>query len=63
MNKNQISWRRAWAFACLFFAAAWPFAAQAQNVVESVTSSIQAGVEVRCRSGRLLSASNANECE
>jgi type IV pilus assembly protein PilQ len=46
VNTNQISWRRAWAFACLFFAAAWPFAAQAQTVVESVTSSLQGGVEV-----------------
>jgi type IV pilus assembly protein PilQ len=43
---NQISWRRAWAFACLFLAAAWPFAAQAQTVVESITSSLQGGVEV-----------------
>jgi type IV pilus assembly protein PilQ len=46
VNNNQISWRRAWAFACLLLVAGWPFAARAQTVVESVTSSIQGGVEV-----------------
>jgi type IV pilus assembly protein PilQ len=46
VNKNQISWRRAWAFACLFLAAALPLAVRAQTIVESVSSSIQSGVEV-----------------
>ncbi len=46
MNKNRTSWRRAWAFACLFLAACWPFTLRAQTVVESVTSSIQGGAEV-----------------
>ncbi len=46
MNKNRTSWRRAWAFACLFFVACWPFTLRAQTVVESVTSSIQGGAEV-----------------
>jgi type IV pilus assembly protein PilQ len=46
VTKNQMSWRRAWAFACLFLAAALPVAVRAQTVVESVSSSIQSGVEV-----------------
>ncbi|MDB5874875.1 MAG: pilQ [Ramlibacter sp.] len=46
MNKNQITWRMAWAFAALFLAAGWSSSVRAQNVVESVTSSIQGGVEV-----------------
>jgi type IV pilus assembly protein PilQ len=46
VNKNQISWARALAFAGLFLSALWPLALRAQTVVESVTSSIQGGVEV-----------------
>ena len=46
MNNNQISWRRAWAFACLFLAAVLPVTVRAQTVVEAVSSSIQGGVEV-----------------
>ncbi len=43
MNKNWLQWQRAWVFAAGFLAAggAW-----AQTVVESVTSSIQAGTDV-----------------
>src|SRR6185369_7689305 len=46
VSNNQISWRRAWAFACLFLAAVLPLAARAQTVVEAVSSSIQGGAEV-----------------
>ncbi|MCM2252357.1 MAG: hypothetical protein NDJ19_08360, partial [Ramlibacter sp.] len=46
MNKNRIGWTRAWIFACLFFAAAWPLALRAQTVVEAVSSSMQGGAEV-----------------
>jgi type IV pilus assembly protein PilQ len=46
MNNNQITWRRAWALAVLFLLAGWSFSLRAQTVVESVTSSIQGGVEV-----------------
>jgi type IV pilus assembly protein PilQ len=46
VNKKNMGWRGGWAFACLLFAAAWPFALRAQTVVQSVTSSIQGGVEV-----------------
>jgi type IV pilus assembly protein PilQ len=46
MNKNQITWRRAWAFAVLFLAAGWSFQSRAQTVVEAVSSSIQGGIEV-----------------
>ena len=35
-----------WAFAGLILTAGWSFSASAQNVVESVTSSLQGGVEV-----------------
>jgi type IV pilus assembly protein PilQ len=43
MNKNRIQWQRALAFAGMLLAAS---GAWAQTVVESVTSSIQGGVEV-----------------
>jgi type IV pilus assembly protein PilQ len=46
MNNNRISWRRTWAYACLFLAAVLPLAVRAQTVVEAVSSSIQGGVEV-----------------
>jgi type IV pilus assembly protein PilQ len=46
VTKNQMSWRRAWAFACLFLAAALPLGVRAQTVVEAVSSSMQSGVEV-----------------
>src|SRR6185369_5406834 len=46
VSNNQISWRKAIAFACLFLAAFLPLAARAQTVVEAVSSSIQGGVEV-----------------
>jgi type IV pilus assembly protein PilQ len=46
VNKNQMSMARVWAFAWLLLAVGWPLAARAQTVVESVTSSIQGGVEV-----------------
>jgi len=46
MKKNLIMWRSAWAFACFALAACWSAGASAQTVVESVTSSIQGGVEV-----------------
>ena len=46
MKKNLITWRSAWAFACLALAACWSAGASAQTVVESVSSSIQGGVEV-----------------
>ncbi|MEO7392846.1 MAG: type IV pilus secretin PilQ [Ramlibacter sp.] len=45
MNYNRISWRKAWAVASLLVAAGWTVSAHAQ-VVESVSSSIQGGVEV-----------------
>ena len=45
MNNNWITWRRAWGLAVLI-AAGWSFAAAAQTAVESVSSSIQGGVEV-----------------
>ena len=46
MNKNPLTWRMAWAFAALLLTAGWSSALRAQTVVESVTSSIQGGVEV-----------------
>jgi len=46
MNKNQITWRRVWAFAALLLAAGWSSQLRAQTVVEAVSSSIQGGVEV-----------------
>jgi type IV pilus assembly protein PilQ len=46
MNNNGITWRRAWALAGSLIAAGWSFSAMAQTAVESVTSSIQGGVEV-----------------
>ncbi|MDF2463808.1 MAG: pilQ [Ramlibacter sp.] len=46
MNKNHITWRMAWAFAALLVTAGWSSALRAQTVVESVTSSMQGGVEV-----------------
>lgn len=46
MNNNWITWRRAWALAGSFIAAGWSFSAMAQTAVESITSSIQGGVEV-----------------
>jgi type IV pilus assembly protein PilQ len=46
MNKNQNTWRRAWAFAVLLLAAGWSFQLHAQTVVEAVSSSTQGGVEV-----------------
>src|SRR4051812_7684164 len=42
-NKNWLHWQRTFAFAAALFAAS---GAWAQNVVESVTSSIQGGTEV-----------------
>ena len=45
MKKKQITWRMAWAFAALLLATAWSPSLCAQTV-ESVTSSIQGGVEV-----------------
>jgi type IV pilus assembly protein PilQ len=46
MNKNHITWRMAWALAALVVTAGWSSALRAQTVVESVTSSMQGGVEV-----------------
>ena len=46
MNKNRITWRKAWAFACLFLVVGWPFVVRAQTVIESVSSSLQGGSEV-----------------
>ncbi len=46
MKNNLITWRRAGAWALLFWLAGGCLSAFAQNVVESVTSSIQGGVEV-----------------
>jgi type IV pilus assembly protein PilQ len=46
VNKNRITWRKAWAFACLFLVVGWPFVVRAQTVIESVSSSLQGGSEV-----------------
>ena len=46
MKKNRITWRGAWAFAAVFVAAGWSFAAAAEPVIEAVSSSSQGGVEV-----------------
>jgi type IV pilus assembly protein PilQ len=46
MNNNWITWRRALGFAAGLIAAGWSFSAAAQSAVESVTGSIQGGVEV-----------------
>jgi len=46
MNNKHTTWRMAWAFAALLVTAGWSSALRAQTVVESVTSSIQGGVEV-----------------
>ena len=46
MKKSPFNWRMAWTFAVVFLAAGWSSALRAQTVVESVTSSIQGGVEV-----------------
>ena len=46
MNNKWITWRGAWALAGGLIAAGWSFSAMAQTAVESVTSSIQGGVEV-----------------
>ncbi len=47
MNKIPVvAWRGVCAFAGAFLVAAWSFSAAAQTVVESVSSSIQGGVEV-----------------
>jgi len=48
MNKNGITWGRAWAIAILLsFAGVWQLAgAQTQTVVEAVSSQVQGGVEV-----------------
>jgi type IV pilus assembly protein PilQ len=46
MKKNPIMWRSAWTFACFLLAAGWSVGARAQTVVESISSSIQGGVEV-----------------
>jgi type IV pilus assembly protein PilQ len=46
MNKKHITWRMAWALAALLVTAGWSSALRAQTVVESVTSSMQGGVEV-----------------
>ncbi|HWI84578.1 type IV pilus secretin PilQ [Ramlibacter sp.] len=49
MNKKLVPWRSAWAFAVLLWsvgAACLPAVAQAQPVVEAVSTQIQGGVEV-----------------
>jgi type IV pilus assembly protein PilQ len=46
MKTNWITWRRAWALAGGSIALGWALSASAQTSVESVTSSIQGGVEV-----------------
>lgn len=46
MNNKHITWRMAWALAALLITAGWSSALRAQTVVESVTSSMQGGVEV-----------------
>jgi type IV pilus assembly protein PilQ len=46
MKKNLIMWRSAWTFACFLLAAGASTGANAQTVVESISSSIQGGVEV-----------------
>jgi type IV pilus assembly protein PilQ len=46
MKKNPIMWRSAWTFACFLLAAGWSAGARAQTAVESISSSIQGGVEV-----------------
>jgi type IV pilus assembly protein PilQ len=46
MNKKQIPWGRAWAFAVAMVAAGLAFPAGAQTTVEAVTGSIQGGSEV-----------------
>jgi type IV pilus assembly protein PilQ len=45
-NNTRSTWRAAWAWAAGVLVSSWCFSASAQNVVESVTSSIQGGVEV-----------------
>jgi type IV pilus assembly protein PilQ len=46
MNKKQIPWGRAWAFAIAMAATGLAFPAGAQTTVEAVTGSIQGGSEV-----------------
>jgi type IV pilus assembly protein PilQ len=46
MKKNLNLWRSAWTFACVLLAVGWSVGARAQTVVESISSSIQGGVEV-----------------
>jgi type IV pilus assembly protein PilQ len=46
MKNNLITWRRGWGLAAGVIVAAWSFCATAQTAVESVTSSVQGGVEV-----------------
>ena len=46
MKRSLITWRAVGAFACVVSGAFAAFAAQAQTVVEAVTSSMQGGVEV-----------------
>ena len=46
MNNKLVTWRSAWRFAFVFWMAAVSWSASSQTVVESVTSSIQGGVEV-----------------
>src|SRR5205809_5037776 len=46
MNKKQIPWGRAWAFAIAMAAVGLAFPAGAQTTVEAVTGSIQGGSEV-----------------
>jgi type IV pilus assembly protein PilQ len=45
-NNTRSTWRGAWAWAAGVLVSGWCLSASAQNVVESVTSSIQGGVEV-----------------
>jgi type IV pilus assembly protein PilQ len=46
MKKNPIMWRSAWTFACFLLAAGWSAGARAETTLESISSSIQGGVEV-----------------
>ena len=46
MKNKLITWRRGWGLAVGLIVAGWSFCAAAQNAVESVSSSIQGGVEV-----------------
>jgi type IV pilus assembly protein PilQ len=46
VNNSQMGWRKAWAFLCFILGASWSVALHAQTVVESVSSSVQGGVEI-----------------